>query len=218
MSEEATQVTDRHFRYLAERTVRDDEFLTALKQAAREAEIPAIAVSAEQASFMQILLRLRGARDVVEVGTLAGYSAIAMARALPADGSVRTIEIEPRFAEFARQWIARSDVAGKVEVIVGAGVDVLPRFPAASADACFLDADKGSYGAYLEECLRILRPGGLMMIDNAFAFGQLFDEDPTDPETPAIQAFNDFLPAVDELHSIIVPLGDGMWVGVKKRI
>jgi predicted O-methyltransferase YrrM len=217
MSEEATKVTDRHFRYLAERTVRDDEFLTALKQAAREAEIPAIAISPEQASFMQILLRLRGARDVVEVGTLAGYSAIAMARALPERGRVTTIEIEPRFAEFARQWIARSDVAQKAEVIVGAGVDVLPRLPAASADACFLDADKGSYASYLEECLRILRPGGLVMIDNAFAFGQLFDEDPTDPEAPAIQAFNDYMPAVSELHSIIVPLGDGMWVGVKRQ-
>jgi predicted O-methyltransferase YrrM len=216
MSEEATRVTDRHFRYLAERTVRDDEFLTALKQAAHEAEIPAIAVSPEQASFMQILLRLRGARDVVEVGTLAGYSAIAMARALPDDGRVRTIEIEPSFAEFARRWIAQSDVSGKVEVIVGAGMDVLPLFEAASADACFLDADKGSYGAYLAECLRILRPGGLVMVDNAFAFGQLFDEQPTDPEAPAIQAFNDLIPAVDGLHSVIVPLGDGMWVGVKR--
>jgi predicted O-methyltransferase YrrM len=217
MSEEPTEVTDRHFRYLAERTVRDDEFLTALKRAARDAGIPAISVSAEQTSFMQILLRLRGAREVVEVGTLAGYSAIAMARALPEGGRVRTIEIEPRFAAFAREWIARSDVAERIEVIVGAGVDVLPGFPAASADACFLDADKRSYGAYLEECLRILRPGGLVMIDNAFAFGQLFDERPTDAETPAILAFNDFMPAIDELHSIIVPLGDGMWVGVKKR-
>jgi predicted O-methyltransferase YrrM len=216
MSEEATRVTDRHFRYLAERTVQDDEFLAALKRAAQEEAIPAIAVSAEQASFMQILLRLRGARDVVEVGTLAGYSAIAMARALPDDGRVRTIEIEPGFAAFARRWIAKSDVSHRVEVIVGAGMDVLPRFEAASADACFLDADKASYGAYLTECLRILRPGGLVMVDNAFAFGQLFDERPTDPEAPAIQAFNDLIPAVAALHSIIVPLGDGMWVGVKK--
>ncbi len=216
MSEEATRVTDRHFRYLAERTAQEDEFLVALKQAAREEGIPPIAVSAEQASFMQILLRLRGARDVVEVGTLAGYSAIAMARALPDGGCVRTIEIEPRFAEFARRWIARSDVEDKVEVIVGAGMDVLPRFEAAAADACFLDADKASYGAYLDECLRILRPGGLVMVDNAFAFGQLFDAEPTDPEAPAIQAFNDLIPAIEALHSIIVPLGDGMWVGVKK--
>jgi predicted O-methyltransferase YrrM len=215
MSEEATPVTDRHFRYLAERTRGDDDFLAALKRAAREAGIPAIAVSAEQGSFLQILLRLRGARDVVEVGTLAGYSAIVMARALPEAGRVRTIEIEPRFAEFARHWIARSDVRHKIEVIVGAGRDVLPRFEAASADACFLDADKASYGAYLDQCLRILRPGGLVMVDNAFAFGQLFDARPTDPETPAIRAFNDLIAKVEDLQSIIVPLGDGMWVGVK---
>ena len=155
MSEEATRVTDRHFRYLAERTVEDDDFLVALKKAALEEEIPAIAVSAEQASFMQILLRLRGAREVVEVGTLAGYSAIAMARALPDDGRVRTIEIEPRFAAFAQRWIERSDVKDKVEVIVGAGRDVLPLLPAESADACFLDADKASYRFYLAESMRI---------------------------------------------------------------
>ncbi|MHC4576211.1 MAG: O-methyltransferase [Planctomycetota bacterium] len=215
MSEEATRVTERHFRYLAERTVREDDFLRSLKEAARGEEIPPIAVSPEQASFMQILLRLRGARDVVEVGTLAGYSAIAMARALPPDGRVRTIEIEPRFADFARRWVARSDVGHKVEILVGAGRDVLARLETASADACFIDADKASYRLYLDECLRILRPGGLVMVDNAFAFGQLFDEQPTDPDTPAIRAFNDHVPRVAGLQSMIVPLGDGMWVGVK---
>src|SRR5262245_4251354 len=95
VSESPTLVTAEHFRYLASRTTPEDEFLRRLKEAARAAGIPAIWISPEQASFMQILLRLAGARRVVEVGTLAGYSAIAMARALPRDGRVDTIEIDP---------------------------------------------------------------------------------------------------------------------------
>src|SRR5439155_22518667 len=135
---------------------------------------PAIWISPEQASFMQILLRLARAREVIEIGTLAGYSAIAMARALPGDGRVRTIEINPAHADFAERWVARSDVAGRVIVHRGAGAQVLPGFAAGSADAAFIDADKPSYPAYLEQCLPIVRPGVLLMVDHAFAFGQLF--------------------------------------------
>ena len=215
VSESSTRVTEAHFRYLAARTTPEDDFLRELKAAAEAAGIPPIWIAPEQAAFMRILLRLAGARDVVEVGTLAGYSAIAMARALPADGRVVTIEIDPHHAAFARSWIARSDVAAKVEVRVGAGSDELPRLADASADACFLDADKGSYRAYLDECLRILRPGGLVMADNAFAFGQLLDEQPTDRDVPAIRAFNDYVPTLVGLESVIVPVGDGLWVGVK---
>src|SRR5215510_1319609 len=108
MSEESTLVTREHFRYLAERTAGDDEFLKSLKRAAQDEGIPTIWVAPEQASFMQILLELAAAREVVEVGTLAGYSAITMARALPPDGRVRTIEIEAKHADFAERWVARS--------------------------------------------------------------------------------------------------------------
>ena len=215
MSETSTLVTAGHFRYLAERTVQEDDFLRELKREAREAGIPAIWISPEQASFMQILLRLCGAREVVEVGTLAGYSAIAMARALPDRGRLRTIEINDTYADFAERWIALSDVVGRVEVHRGAAQDVLPTFAADSADAAFLDADKAGYSIYLEECLRIVRRGGLVMVDNAFAFGQLFDEHPTDREVGAVRAFNERMAAETRLQSIIVPIGDGCWVGVK---
>ncbi len=215
MSESPTLVTAEHFRYLAARTVQEDAFLADLKRAASTAGIPAIWISPAQASFMQILLKLAGARSVVEVGTLAGYSAIWMARALPPGGKVRTIEISPKHADFARAWVAKSDVADRVEVLLGAGSEVLPTLPTGSADAAFLDADKQSYPLYLKEALRILRPGGLVMVDNAFAFGQLFDAHPTDREAPAVKAFNDLIPQVSGLHSVIVPLGDGCWVGVK---
>ena len=216
MSETSSLVTAEHFRYVAERTAREDAFLADLKRAAVAEGIPAIWIAPEQASFMQILLRLARAREVVEVGTLAGYSAIAMARALPNDGRVRTIELERKHADFAERWVAKSDVAGRVEVHLGAGMDVLPGFAADSADAAFLDADKGSYPKYLTECLRIVRRGGLIMVDNAFAFGELFNEAPSDREVGAMRAFNDHMAKVEALQSVIVPLGDGLWVGVRR--
>lgn len=216
MSETATPVGTPHFRYIAEHTASDDAFLRALKEAAAEEGIPAIQIAPEQASFMQILLRAAGAREVVEVGTLAGYSAIAMARALPPDGRVRTIEIDPRRADFAERWIARSDVAGKVEVLRGAGRDVLAGLPDDGADAAFLDADKEGYPAYLAACLRIVRRGGLLMADNALAFGQLLDAHPTDPDVPLVRRFNDQVAAHPALQAVIVPLGDGLWVGVRR--
>jgi len=215
MSAESEVVTRAHLDYLAARTVREDAFLAELKKTAREAGIPPIQIAPEQASFMQILLRLAGAKDVVEVGTLAGYSAIWMARALPEGGRVRTIELMPEHADFAERWIAKSDVAGKVVVHRGAGADVLRTFADGSADAAFLDADKAGYPVYLREVLRIVRPRGLVMVDNAFAFGQLFDEKPKDREAPAVKAFNELMARETRLQSVIVPLGDGLWVGVK---
>ena len=216
MSDVSSQVGAEHFRYIAERTTPEDEFLRDLKKAATAAGIPSIWIAPEQASFMRILLKAARVREVVEVGTLAGYSAISMARALPPDGRVRTIELEPKHADFAERWIARSDVAGRVQVLRGAGMDVLPKLAADSADAAFLDADKASYPRYLAECLRIVRKGGLIMVDNALAFGQLLDPKATDREVPAVRAFNDHMAKAREIESVIVPLGDGLWVGVKR--
>lgn len=215
MASASTRVTEAHFKYIADRTQQEDDFLRALKTAALAAGMPDIWISPEQASFMQILVKLAGTAHVVEVGTLAGYSAISMARALPDGGSVRTIELNPAFADFTEAWVAKSDVPTKVEVIRGAGLAVLPRLARHSADAAFVDADKDNYPGYLEECLRIVRPGGLIMVDNALAFGQLLDEEPTDPDVPAVRAFNEIIARTEGLHSILVPLGDGLWVGIK---
>lgn len=216
MSESSTVVTEAHFRYVAERTVPEDAFLQDLKAGAKDEGIPPIWIAPEQASFMQVLLKLARAREVVEVGTLAGYSAISMARALPPDGRVRTIELLDKHAEFAERWIARSDVAGRVAVHRGAGAEVLPSFAADSADAAFLDADKGSYPLYLAHAMRIVRRGGLIMVDNAFAFGELFAESPRDREVGAVRAFNDHMANAPGLHGVIVPIGDGLWVAVRE--
>lgn len=214
MSGTSTQVTAEHFDYISKHTAREDSFLAELKTAATAEGIPSIWIAPEQASFIQILLRLARAERVVEVGTLAGYSAIVMARALPRGGRVDTIEVAPKHADFARRWIARSDVADRIEVHLGGGIDTLPSFEDHSADAAFLDADKASYPRYLEDCLRIVRPGGLIMADNAFAFGQLFDANASDREVPAMRAFNEVMAKENRLQSVIVPIGDGLWVGV----
>lgn len=215
MSTSSTLVSADHFAYLAQRTRGDDAFLHELKSAARAAGIPPIWIAPEQASFMQILLRAAGARAVIEVGTLAGYAAIQMARALPPGGRVDTIELSKAHADFARTWISRSDVRDRVVVHEGRGADVLPTFEADSFDAAFLDADKTSYPIYLAEALRIVRRGGLILVDNAFAFGQLFDTLPRDREVAAVRAFNDLMARESRLHAVIVPIGDGLWVGVK---
>jgi caffeoyl-CoA O-methyltransferase len=216
MAADDTLVTARHFEYLAQRTTPEDPFLVELKAAALEAGIPAIWIGPGQLSFLSILLRLSGVRQVVEVGTLAGSTAIAMARALPADGRLATIELLPAHADFAEDWIARSDVADRVELLRGSGGDVLASLPDGSLDAILLDADKSGYPLYLSHARRLLRPGGLFMADNAFAFGQLFDEQPSDREVPAVRAFNDLVPTQDWLDAVIVPMGDGLWVGVVK--
>jgi predicted O-methyltransferase YrrM len=212
MSEETDVLTRAHVDYIAAHTRAEDPFLAELKKAARAAGLPSIAIAPEQASFMQILLRSAGVREVVEVGTLGGYSAISMARALPAGGRVRTVEVRDEHAAFAREWAAKSDVADKVEVHLGPGAEVLPRFAAASADAAFLDADKVNYPVYLAECLRIVRPGGLILVDNALAFGRLLDPEDDTESVAAIRAFNDHMAAHERLQGVIVPLGDGLWV------
>ncbi len=219
MSSSSTLVTAEHFAYVAAHTRGEDAFLLELKAAAVAAGIPAIWISAEQSSFMQILLKAAGAKDVIEVGTLAGLSAIAMARALPPEsegGRVRTIELSDKHADFAESWIAKSDVAGKVDVLRGAGADVLRTLADDSADAAFLDADKSGYPTYLSECMRIVKKGGLILVDNAFAFGQLLDDAPTDPEVGAVRKFNDLMAETHGLHGVIVPIGDGLWVSVRE--
>jgi len=213
MSEISTSVSEGLFRYLANHTTQEDRFLRDLKSAARAAEIPPIWISPEQGSFMQILLKVSHAKEVLEVGTLAGYSSIWMARALPPDGLVRTIEVSNRHAGFAEQWIAKSDVADRIRVYRGEGEAILPTFAADSADAAFIDADKEGYPLYLRESLRIVRRGGVIMADNAFGFGRILD--PSDKSSEPMRVFNEIMARERAVQSIIVPVGDGLWFGLK---
>lgn len=212
MSGTSTVITGAHFEYIAARTQVEDPFLVELKEAAHEAEIPAIWIAHEQARFLELLLRSSGAKSVVEVGTLAGYSAICMARGLSDGGQLITIEASSKHASFAEDWISKSDVAGRVEVRHGRGMDLFPKVPSNSVDAVFLDADKQSYILYLEEARRVLRDDGLLLVDNAFAFGHLLEEGCEDPSVLALREFNDALSVDPDFDGVMVPLGDGVWV------
>jgi caffeoyl-CoA O-methyltransferase len=216
MSKDSTPVDEGLFAFIQRQTIQEDPLLRDLRRAASQGGLPEIHIAPEQAAFLQLLLRAARCQKVVEVGTLGGYSAIAMARGLPPDGRVLTLEIDKKHAAFAQEWIARSDQRGKIEVRLGDAKAVLPTLPAASADAMFLDADKEGYVAYLAEAMRILRPGGLLLADNVLAGGEVHDPQSTSATARAIRAFHEAVARTPALKSVIVPLGDGLWVGVRR--
>jgi len=173
-------------------------------------EMPAIMVGPSEGRLLHVLLRLIGARKVVEVGTLLGYSALHMARALPADGHLWTIEYEPRHAELARANLAAAGVGDRVTVRVGPGVEVLPTLESHGPfDAIFIDADKASYDRYAQWGLRHVRPGGLVLGDNAYLFGELLAETDTGR---AMRAFHQLV--ASRCDSVCVPTPDGLVIGI----
>lgn len=217
MSKLSTPVDEALFDFIRDRTLPEDELLRELREAALAADLPEIHIAPEQAAFLQITLAAARAETVIEVGTLGGYSAISMARGLPAHGRVITHEIDPKHADFARAWIERSDQRGKIEVRVGDARETLAKIGDGSADAVFLDADKEGYTAYLEHAMRILRPGGILFADNVLASGRVHDRADRSATPEAIRAFLERVGATADLRAVIVPLGDGCLFGVKSR-
>ena len=174
--------------------------------------IPAIQVGPSDGRLLYLLLQLAGAKKVVEVGTLVGYSAIVMARALPRDGHLWTIEFEPKHAEVARANIAAAGLADRVTVLVGAGKEVLPTLTNHGPFAAvFIDADKVSYDFYGTWALANLRRGGLVLGDNAYLFGELMDYS---DRGRAMRAFHELVAA--GCDSVCAPTPDGLVVGIKR--
>jgi len=174
--------------------------------------VPAIQVGPSEGKLLDLLVRMVGARKIVEVGTLAGYSAIRMAQALPADGKLWTIEYENTHADVARRNLATAGVSDKVEVVVGAAMDVLPTLEKSGPfDVVFVDADKGNYHNYGAWAAKHLRPGGLLIGDNAYLFGNLMQDS---DRAKAMRQFHE--EAAVAFHSVCVPTPDGMLVGIKR--
>lgn len=189
-----------------------DDALRRAFDAPGDHDIPAIQVGASEGRLLELLLRMVGARRVVEVGTLVGYSAIRMARALPADGALWSIEYDARHAAVARDNIAAAGLADRIEVREGAALDVLPALEQHGPfDAVFIDADKGNYDHYGAWAETHLRPGGLLLGDNSFLFGRLLEDS---PEAAAMRRFHER--ATRAFHSVNVPTPDGLLVGIKK--
>jgi caffeoyl-CoA O-methyltransferase len=174
--------------------------------------IPAIQVGPSDGKLLGLLLSMIGARKVVEVGTLVGYSSIHMARALPADGHLWSVEYEPRHAEVARANHAAAGVADRVTVHVGAGRDVLPTLEGHGPfDAVFIDADKVNYDFYGGWAIDHLRPGGLVLGDNAYLFNELLDDS---ERGRAMRAFHELVAA--RCDSVCVSTPEGLVVGLKR--
>src|SRR5438046_8149383 len=159
-------MSDRTGDYISALFAPEDQLLASLREEADRTGLPPIAISADEGRLLQVLLTSIGARRVLEVGTLGGYSAICMARALPADGRLLTIEIEPKHADFARRYIKRAALSDRIEVRVGRALDVLPALDGERYDAMFLDADKEPLPTYFEWAPRPVRPGGFIIADN----------------------------------------------------
>ena len=191
-----------------------DAGLAAAFDAPAKEHMPAIQVGKSEGKFLELFLAIARAKKVVEVGTLAGYSAIRIARALPPGGKLWTIEFSPRHAEVARGAIAAAGLSKKVEVLVGAGLDVLPTLNRHGPfDAVFVDADKGNYDGYGRWASKHLRPGGLLLGDNAYYFGKLLDDH---PEAAAMRRFHE--EATKAFDTVCIPTPDGMLLGVKRGV
>ena len=170
--------------YIVDKLVQEDAVLSEALAANAAAGLRPIDVSAAQGKFLQLLVRISGARRVLEVGTLGGYSTIWMAKALPADGSIVTLEYEPHHAEVARRNIERAGLSDRVTVRVGAAAETLPVLAAEQPepfDFVFIDADKPSNTIYLDWAIRLSRPGTVIVLDNVVRDGQLVNGESRDP-------------------------------------
>lgn len=184
-----------------------DPALAAALRDSDAAGLPEIAVSPAQGQLLHILARSHGARRILEIGTLGGYSTIWLARALPPDGLLITLEADPRHAEVARANIARAGLADRVTVRDGRAQDTLPALAAEGAgpfDLIFLDADKESYGYYLEWALKLARPGTLIIADNVVRRGRVVDSASEDTNVQGARRFNELLAADPRLTATIV--------------
>lgn len=175
-------------------------------------DMPAIMLAPTEARLVELLLRIHGARKVVELGTLAGYSALRIAAALGAGGKLWTLEYDPTYAEIARDSIATAGYQDRVEVLVGKALDVLPSIEQHGPfDAVFIDADKESYHQYGAWATRHLRTGGLLIADNAYAFGNLLGD--TAAGRSVRQLHED---VARDYHSVCISTPDGLLLGIKK--
>lgn len=184
--------------YVAEMLIPEDPALDAALQASTDAGLPAIQVSAPQGKLLHLLARVYGARTVLELGTLGGYSTIWLARALPVGGRLITVELDAQRAEVARANVARAGLAHVVELRIGRALDILPQIAAEGLgpfDLIFIDADKPSTPEYFAWALKLARTGSLIIVDNVVRKGALADAASTDPNVCAMRRFHEMLAA-----------------------
>ncbi len=193
MSEESWAEIDR---YINEHLSTEDKVLESVLERMAAAGLPAINVSPSQGKMLMLLARAQGAREILEIGTLGGYSTIWLARALPADGRLVTLELEPAYAEVARLNLERAGLAAKVEICVGSALETLPQLSRNGRppfDLVFIDADKASYPEYLNRAVKLARPGTMIIADNVVRKGTILETASDDTNVRGLRRFYELL-------------------------
>jgi predicted O-methyltransferase YrrM len=199
--------------YIADLLAPSDAALDAALETSAAAGMPAINVAPNQGKLLQLLALIQGAKNILEIGTLGGYSTIWLARALPADGRLITLESNPKHAEVARANFLRAGVADKIELRIGSALDTLPQLKVDKSnvfDLIFIDADKKNIPAYFTYALNLSRRGSLIIVDNVVRNGAIIDAGSTDPDVQGVRRFNELLAAEPRVSATAIQT-----VGVK---
>jgi predicted O-methyltransferase YrrM len=220
MSERTLNLDSRLYRYLIEHSVREHPVQRELREATAGMPHAGMQISPEQGQFMALLAKLIGARRAIEVGVFTGYSALSVALALPADGKIVACDVSEEWTSMARKFWEKARVAGKIDLRLAPALETLDGLLAAGGagqyDFAFIDADKGNYLGYYEKCLKLMRGGGLIAIDNTLWSGHVADPSHQEKDTLAIRAFNDALHGDERVDLSLLPLGDGVTLARKR--
>ncbi len=219
MSRRTLPLDDALYDYLLAHSLREHPQLAALREATRTHPRASMQIAPEQGQLMALLVKLIGARRTIEVGVFTGYSALAVALALPADGRILACDVSDEYTRVAREYWQRAGVAHKIELVLAPAAQTLAaRIAAGEAhtyDFAFIDADKTGYDGYYEQCLQLLRPGGLIAIDNVLWNGTVARPADSD-DTRALQALNAKLHRDERIDLALVPIGDGVTLARKR--
>jgi predicted O-methyltransferase YrrM len=210
MSNRTLTLTDELVEYVQRWGVNEHPVLASLREKTAPMPEHNMQIGPDQGAFMGLLVRLIGARRIIEIGTFTGYSSTAMALALPPDGRLLCCDVSREWTDIARQAWADAGVADKVELRLAPATETLPTLVDDSFDMAFIDADKSSYDAYYEGCLRVVRSGGLIIIDNVLQGGRVVAPEADDENARAIHVLNQKIAADERVHSVLLPLADGL--------
>jgi predicted O-methyltransferase YrrM len=220
MPSEDLTIDEPLWEYMRRVTLREPDILRRLREETAGLPTSSCQISAEQGQFMALLMHLIGARRTIEVGVYTGYSALVVAQALPDDGRIIACDINEEWTAIARRYWREAGVDRKIDLRIGRALNTLDDLIASGQgnrfDFVFIDADKTNYGNYYERALVLLRPGGLIAVDNVLWYGRVIDASVDDPDTRAIRAFNEQLKNDDRVWLSMLPVRDGLTLACKK--
>ena len=220
MTKRSIGLDDRLSDYILSVGVREHPLLTRLREETSTHPKVNMQISADQGAFMALLTRLIGARSYIEIGVFTGYSSLAVALALPEDGRVVACDISEEYTAVARRYWREAGVEDKIDLRLAPAIETLHALltegRAGTFDLAFIDADKELSEDYYEKLLVLLRPGGLLLVDNTLWSGRVADPTVNDPDTRALRRFNEKLRDDDRVDLAIVPTGDGLTLARKK--